>query len=151
MAKRPGSLTLTPKPSWPGWAKNCAANATAANRRDASGYRNPARPNNARWVSRPYVRTALKTSECLGWAVITHPFHPLLGQRFRILKARTCSGRPTLILEGGEGGTFSVLREWTDRNPPSGGEGKNGPVLAQTALLELAALLAAWQGAKKKD
>jgi hypothetical protein len=87
----------------------------------------------------------------LGWAVVTHPFHPLLGHRFLILKSRTCSGRPTLILEGGECGTFSVLREWTDRDPADGaGEGKS-PVLARGKLLELAALLDAWNGAKKKD
>jgi len=55
-------------------------------------------------------------------------------------------------LEGGECGTFSVLREWTDRAPPSGTpEGKGGPILAAAALLELAALRAAWAGAKKKD
>jgi len=87
----------------------------------------------------------------LGWAVVTHPFHPLLGQRFLILKSRTCSGRPTLILEGGECGTFSVLREWTDRNPADGAVEEKGPMLAQGALLELAALLDAWNGAKKKD
>ena len=97
------------------------------------------------------MRTALQTNEGLGWAVIAHPFHPLRGQRFRILKSRTCSGRPTLILEGGECGTFSVLREWTDRDPPSGTpEGKGGPILAAAALLELAALLAVWPDAKKK-
>jgi hypothetical protein len=85
----------------------------------------------------------------LGWAVVTHPFHPLRGQRFLILKSRTCSGRPTLILEGGECGTFSVLREWTDRDPAVGaGE---GTVLAQGALLELAALLGVWRSPREKD
>jgi hypothetical protein len=55
-------------------------------------------------------------------------------------------------LEGGESGTFSVLREWTDRAPPGGVcEGPDGSVLAQGALLELATLLLAWAGAKKKD
>ena len=88
----------------------------------------------------------------MGWAIITHPFHPRRGERFRILKSRTCAGRPTLILEGGESGTFSVLRAWTDRAPPTGAtEGKGGPILAVAALLELAALLAAGPGTKKKD
>jgi hypothetical protein len=55
-------------------------------------------------------------------------------------------------LEGGESGTFSVLREWTDRAPPGGAtEGKGGSILAASALLELAALLAVGAGAKKKD
>jgi len=55
-------------------------------------------------------------------------------------------------LEGGECGTFSVLREWTDQKPPSGlTEGKDGTILAAVALLELAALLAAGRDSKKKD
>ncbi len=88
----------------------------------------------------------------MGWAVITHPFHPRRGERFRILKARTCAGRPTLIMEGGECGTFSVLREWTDQERPSGlPEGKEGAILAAGALLGLAALLATGRDTKKKD
>jgi hypothetical protein len=83
--------------------------------------------------------------------VITHPFHPLRGQRFRILKARICSGRPALMLEGGICGTFTVLRDWTDRTPLSGvDEGKGGQVLAQSSLVELAALVESWKSAQKK-
>src|SRR5438034_1589037 len=37
--------------NWRDCAKNCGADATAAKRRDASGYRNLERPRNARWVS----------------------------------------------------------------------------------------------------
>ena len=48
------------------------------------------------------------------------------------------------MMEGGECGTFSVLREWTDQEPPSGSpEGKDGTILAAGTLLGLAALLAA--------
>ena len=100
---------------------------------------------------RQYVQTALNPKEGLGWAVITHPFHPLRNQRFRILNARIYAGRPALMLEGGSCGTFTVLRDWTDEAPLSGvGEGK-GSVLARAALLELAALLEAWKSPKKKD
>jgi hypothetical protein len=54
-------------------------------------------------------------------------------------------------LAGGDCGTFSVLREWTDREPPGGASGEAGDrVLAQTELLELAALLEVWKGAKEK-
>jgi len=34
----------------------------------------------------------------LGWALITHPFHPLKGQRFAILKIRNIGGREVLSL-----------------------------------------------------
>jgi hypothetical protein len=51
----------------------------------------------------------------LGWAEITHPFHPLRGQRFSILKTRRVSGIDTLLLQGTAMGTFAVPREWTDQ------------------------------------
>jgi hypothetical protein len=50
----------------------------------------------------------------LGWAEISHPFHPLRGQRFEVLKERRVAGVDTLILRELERGTFSVAREWTD-------------------------------------
>jgi hypothetical protein len=34
----------------------------------------------------------------LGWAEIRHPFHPLRGQRFKVLKKRRIGGVDTLIL-----------------------------------------------------
>ncbi|WP_420800209.1 DUF5372 family protein, partial [Paraburkholderia tagetis] len=34
------------------------------------------------------MRTAQVLNEHLGWAEIRHPFHPLRGQRFSVLKAR---------------------------------------------------------------
>jgi len=60
------------------------------------------------------VRTALGHSSPLGWAEICHPFHPLRGQRFEVLKQRRVAGVDTLILRELERGTFSVAREWTD-------------------------------------
>ena len=83
--------------------------------------------------------------------MVTHPFHPLRGQRFRILQSRVWASRGKLILEGGDCGTFSVWREWTDRDPANGiSENQGGPLLAPAPLLELAALLAAWRAAQKK-
>jgi Family of unknown function (DUF5372) len=54
----------------------------------------------------------------LGSAEITHPFHPLRGQRFAVLKVRTVSGVETLSLRQAELGSFAVAREWTDWAPP---------------------------------
>ena len=45
---------------------------------------------------------------------MNHPFHPLKGQSFPVLKTRWLSGRETLILRDLERGSISVLREWTD-------------------------------------
>ena len=55
----------------------------------------------------------------LGWAEIRHPFHPLRGQHFEVLKERRTGGVDTLILRELERGTFSVAREWTDWADPS--------------------------------
>jgi hypothetical protein len=55
----------------------------------------------------------------LGWATITHPFHPLRGQRFAVLKSRLISGIESLSLRGTTGGTFAVPRNWTDLAHPS--------------------------------
>src|SRR5260363_393853 len=48
------------------------------------------------------------------WVGICHPFHPLKGQRFPVLKTRRVSGIDTLILAHSERGSFSLNREWTD-------------------------------------
>jgi hypothetical protein len=55
----------------------------------------------------------------LGWAEIRHPFHPLRGQRFLVLKERRVAGVDTLILRNSERGSFAVAKEWTDRATPS--------------------------------
>jgi hypothetical protein len=47
-----------------------------------------------------------------------HPFHPLCGKRFPILKSRCVRGVECLVLKGSESGTFSVPREWTDQADP---------------------------------
>lgn len=56
----------------------------------------------------------------LGWAEITHPFHPLRGQRFLVLKSRRVAGVDTLILADVARGSFGIAREWTDWGAPSG-------------------------------
>src|SRR5215469_507997 len=84
------------------------------NRREESGSPKPMEGND-RWGSRRPARTALEHKSHLGWAEIRHPFHPLRGQRFQVLKARRIAGIDTLLLRELDRGTFSIAREWTDR------------------------------------
>ena len=79
----------------------------------------------------------------MGWAEIRHPFHPLRGQRFEVLKKRRVAGFDTLILRELERGSFSVAREWTDwADPPlSDPPGFPPQRLDAQSLLELASLL----------
>ena len=51
--------------------------------------------------------------------LIRHPFHPLKGQRFPVLKTRRVAGIDTLLLGHMERGSFSIAREWTDWGAPS--------------------------------
>ena len=79
----------------------------------------------------------------LGWAEIRHPFHPLRGQRFEVLKKRRIAGADTLILRELDRGTFSVAREWTDWADPSLYDSLGFPLrrLDADSLFELVALL----------
>jgi hypothetical protein len=53
----------------------------------------------------------------LGSAEITHPFHPLRGQCFVVLKVRRVSGIATLSLRHADFGSFGIPQEWTDFGP----------------------------------
>ncbi|MGB9017685.1 MAG: DUF5372 family protein, partial [Pseudolabrys sp.] len=64
------------------------------------------------------LRTALRPGQALGSAEITHPFHPLRGHRFVVLKIRMISGAERLSLRHVEMGSFAVRRDWTDWAPP---------------------------------
>jgi hypothetical protein len=79
----------------------------------------------------------------LGWAEIRHPFHPLRGQRYQVLKTRRIGGVDTLILREPARGSFSVAREWTDWADPPIDDSSSLPPRRFDAdsLLALAALL----------
>ena len=81
----------------------------------------------------------------MGWAEIRHPFHPLRGQRFEVLKKRRVAGVDTLILRELERGSFSIAREWTDWADPPLSESPCFPPqrLEALALLELVTLVEA--------
>jgi hypothetical protein len=77
----------------------------------------------------------------LGFAEITHPFHPLRGQRFAVLKVRRVSGVATLSMRHAELGSFAVPREWTDRAAPTAEPGEHALIVDAFALAELAAIV----------
>src|SRR5215831_1924387 len=64
-------------------------------------------------------RTTLRSRQPLGSAEVTHPFHPLRGHQFVVLKVRRVSGIDTLSLRHSELGSFAMPREWTDWAPPN--------------------------------
>src|SRR5262249_9739820 len=115
---------------------NCSTHDATEN----SSYRSPAIRSSA---SRRSEQTALVHSSPLGWAEISHPFHPLRGRRFEVLKKRRIAGVDTLILRELERGTLSIPREWTDWADPTPYDSLTLPPhrLAADSLFELVALL----------
>ena len=77
-------------------------------------------------------RTALRPGQPLGSAEITHPFHPLRGQRFIVLKIKEVSGVEILSLRHAEMGSLAVRREWTDWAAPGT---SREPISGQKPLL----------------
>ncbi|RWL77915.1 MAG: hypothetical protein EOR69_28185 [Mesorhizobium sp.] len=79
----------------------------------------------------------------MGSAEVTHPFHPLRGQRFDVLKVRRVSGVETLSLRHAELGSVAMPREWTDWGAPDVAASGAGPRLIADAFgcAALAALL----------
>ena len=76
----------------------------------------------------------------MGSAEITHPFHPLCGQRFVVLKIRRVSVIATLSLRHADLGSFAIPEEWTDFGPPL--ESAETPLIIDAfGLCELAMLV----------
>jgi hypothetical protein len=77
--------------------------------------------------------------------VITHPFHPLAGQRFAILKVRKIAGQDVLSLFDEKRGSLTMPRAWTDQAEPSpyAGLPEPAPILDVRCLLKLHELVRA--------
>jgi hypothetical protein len=56
----------------------------------------------------------------LGFVVVTHPFHPLTGQRLEVLFAKRRAGATVLVCAGGAYGSITLPQAWTDRGEPPG-------------------------------
>ena len=60
-------------------------------------------------------RKPVEVSE--SFVIITHPFHPLMGRRLRVLFERRLADGVALSCEGGPLGSLMVPLSWTDRGP----------------------------------
>ncbi len=54
----------------------------------------------------------------MGFVVVTHPFHPLIGQRLEVLFLKRRGAGSVFVCAGGVGGQMTVPRSWTDRGAP---------------------------------
>ena len=56
----------------------------------------------------------------MGFVIVTHPFHPLNGQRLEILYARRRGTDTVFVCAGGFSGQITLPQAWTDRGGPPG-------------------------------
>ena len=60
------------------------------------------------------------SSDPLGFVIVTHPFHPLNGQRLEILYAKRRGADTVFVCAGGFSGQMTLPQAWTDRGEPPG-------------------------------
>jgi hypothetical protein len=71
----------------------------------------------------------------LGFVVVTHPFHPLAGQRLEVLYVKRRGPDTVLVCSGGVSGQVTLPRSWTDRGEPPAGRRLSAEGLAGLATL----------------
>jgi hypothetical protein len=76
--------------------------------------------------------------------VVTHPFHPLRGQRLAVLFERRYADGRLYVCEGGPAGTIGVPEDATDRAPAPASTPLTAEVLV--GLVELVAAISRWDG-----
>lgn len=69
--------------------------------------------------------------------MVTHPFHPLAGQRLEVEGQQRPNGRLQYRCAG-SGGTVVIPAEWTDRCPVEGDERLSYEGLAELSRLAIA-------------
>jgi Family of unknown function (DUF5372) len=76
--------------------------------------------------------------------VVTHPFHPLHGERLEVLYVRRLATGRVYVCDGGCGRNVALAEEATDRGP----EPAERPLTFEV-LVEMAAVIAAIGGGRK--
>ena len=71
-----------------------------------------------RWGFPRRRHSAATSSDDLGFVVVTHSFHPLIGQRLEVLYLKRRAGDTVFVCSGGVSGQITVPLAWTDRGDP---------------------------------
>ena len=67
------------------------------------------------------LHSAQRSSESSDSVVVTHPFHPLAGQRVAVLFVKRRAGLRVFVCEGGPAGSVTLPEAWTDRGVTAAG------------------------------
>ena len=57
-------------------------------------------------------------SDPSGFVIVTHPFHPLNGQRLEVLYVKRRGADTVFVCSGGVSGQITLPQAWTDRGEP---------------------------------
>jgi hypothetical protein len=71
-----------------------------------------------RWAFPRTRHSAVVPSDLSGSVVVTHPFHPLRGQRLEVLYAKRRGADTVFVCAGGVSGQVTLPQAWTDRGEP---------------------------------
>ena len=77
--------------------------------------------------------------------MVTHPFHPLCGQRLEVLLERRCGGSRVFVCDAGDGRNLELAEDATDRGAVPGER-----ALSFEVLVGLVAVVAAINGGKER-
>ena len=70
--------------------------------------------------------------------MVTHPFHPLKGQRLEVLYAKRRGPDTVFVCSGGVSGQITLPQAWTDRGEPPVGCRLSAEGLAAAAAVRRA-------------
>ena len=70
------------------------------------------------WACRRRRHSAVEPNDRLGFVVVTHPFHPLVGERLEILFSKRRDDGVVFVCAGGVYGSITLPQAWTDRGEP---------------------------------
>jgi Family of unknown function (DUF5372) len=82
----------------------------------------------------------------LGWLAVTHPFHPLRGERLEVLYVRRFPAGRVYVCDAGDGRNVALDEAATDRGPEPAGR-----PLTFDLLVELAAAVTALGGLADRE
>jgi len=93
------------------------------------------------WAYRQRRHSHRSCSDDLGFVVVTHPFHPLRGERLAVLFIKRRGTDVVFVCAGTVGGQLTLPHSWTDRSEPA-----LAHRLSVQGLAELAAVTRAIEG-----
>lgn len=122
-AIRRGSFTSSRNSSPP---SRLSATGGTACRQGRTSRRRCARPRSRRatgrasalWACRRPRHSAGSSSDISGFVVVTHPFHPLKGERLEVLYSKRRGADTVFVCSGGVSGQITLPLAWTDRGEP---------------------------------